>query len=90
MLELVIYMTNVQPGQALFRLDKIIFACTKNENYLDKRLTGQRVGQNQVRQQFFGLIEKKINKHDYSEIKIIFLIFKNDTLLRMDLKFYIT
>ena len=51
-----------------------------DKNHLDRRLDS-----------IFWL-DKKIKIHDFSEIRVEFLIFENDTLtlLIMDLKFYIT
>ena len=48
MLKVVIYMKNVQPGQALSRLDKIIFSLTKRKSL--GQMLGQKVGQNKVGQ----------------------------------------
>ena len=58
-------MTIVQPGQALSRLDKIIFAWTKIKNCLDRRL-------DRIRLDNKFLVGQKIKIHDFFKIKIKF------------------
>ena len=69
MLKLVIYMTIVQPGQALSRLDKIIFAWTKIKNCLDRKL-------DKIWLDKIFLIGQKIKIQDFFEIEIKFQILK--------------
>ena len=62
-------MTFVQPGQALSRLDKIIFAWTKIKNCLDNWLD-KRLDRTRLDNKF--LVGQKIKIHDFFEIKIKF------------------